>query len=617
MTPLDLPLVPTDKLTPDVLRKIDALAQSLVGARRDMPASPSPYEGEGRGEVVPPGTLSRWKSQLRKMYGLARAESFESILDHPQLRAAIENIVVRSERSDKSTLRSGRGLGIVMPSGEVVSIENFLRSLYPRENVNATSCYRSLRALCAKHMVVDDAGNPIAVDALPAETSVIRFLKKFRREHLSVRRARSRKHDFDAKNMPFVSRDPNDYRAGQLWFGDHTEDDFVILNERGKLDRRWISAFFDMRTRVMVGYHLSWQPNSQTIALAFRNAVTGEQLHAYDGEKYVPVNIQTVPEEVEIDNGKDYRSKYTQRVFGKVDFDDDARIGVQRITTLHYSLPYHGQSKAPLERWFGTIHNIMKSLPGYKGSNARINQPDSLKDEIKQGEIMSVETYDKLFALAVDVYNNRIHRTLRNQTPLVCYLSTQTHQRSIDLRVLDFLMMKAEPKRIHRCEFTLFTKQYYSEALMEHDTKITGKKADVYYDPLDLGFVAVYVDKKFITVAVNKEMIGKDERGWLRILHDRNSIDRKMKDEVKGFRGGVSRIDAKMLLLEGELRGATPVPAELLSSNVPSVHVLTGLEGKAFEQQKELDEQKTVTEFEEHAKKNPARLTLAAVNKIR
>ena len=541
---LDLHLVPTDKLTPRVIQKIEALLQSMSGvipacsqrgsdscaipspilgeSRKGIPSGdsgegavpgchgpchgssiiPSPILGESRkgipsggsgegGEGVPPGTLSRWKSQLRKLFGLARAESFDSIMDHPQLRAAVENIVVRSERSDKSTLRSGRGLGIVMPSGEVVSIENFLKSLYPRENVNATSCYRALLALCAKRAVVDDSGNPIATDELPAETSVIRFLKTFRREHLSVRRARSRKHDFDANTMPFVSRDPNDYRAGQLWFGDHTEDDFVILNERGKLDRRWISAFFDMRTRVMVGYHLDWQPNSQTIALAFRNAVTGKQLHAFvagarhDVPNYVPVAIQTVPEEVEIDNGKDYRSKYTQRIFGKVDFDDDARVGVQRITKLHYSLPYHGQSKAPLERWFGTIHNIMKNSPGYKGSNARFNQPDSLKDEIRQGEIMSVETYDKLFALAVDVYNNRIHRTLRNQTPLVCYLSSQTHQRSIDLRVLDFLMMKAEPKRVHRCEFILFTKPYYSEALMEYDTKITGKKADVYYDPLD------------------------------------------------------------------------------------------------------------------------------------
>ncbi len=605
MTTLDsLTPLPPGKITPEIHARVEIVLASIT-----------PHFNAGDHHAsIPRGTLGRYKAEIRKIFGLPPRSSFEPIIAHPKLRIAVEYIVVRAERSDKNSLRCD--LDIVMPTGETLDIEAFLKSLYPREGVNASSCHRTLKARCMDRKVLDQDGNPVTLSELPSEAAVIRFLRNFRRENISVRRARSRKHDFDKFNMPFVSRNNEDYRPGQLWFCDHTEDDFIVLNERGKPDRRWITAWMDMRTRLLIGYHLSWQPNSQTIALSFRNAVTGEQLRAYDGEKYVPVNINTVPEEIEVDNGKDYRSKYTQRVFGKIDFDDKARLSVQRITKLHYSLPYHGQSKAPLERWFGTVHNIMRNLPGYKGNNARVNQPDALKDEVKQGELMAVETYDKLFALAVDVYNNRVHRTLRNQTPLVCYLSSQNHQRSIDIRVLDFLMMKVKDKKIHRCEIDLFTNRYYSEVLVEYDFKMSGKRAEVYYDPMDLGFVAVYVDEKFITVAVNKEMIGKGERGWLRILNDRKHLDHKMAEDIKVYHRGMSRVDAKLLLLEGELRGASPVPAGLLNSSVPAVRLLTGLEGQAIEQQKELEDQKALVEFEKAAKKKSTRLTIAAVNKI-
>jgi hypothetical protein len=58
--------------------------------------------------------------------------------------------------------------------------------------------------------------------------------------------------------------------------------------------------------------NLSWQPNSDKIALAFRNGVLSTQFYACTANnRYQHVAIQNVPENILIDNGKDYRSKYT------------------------------------------------------------------------------------------------------------------------------------------------------------------------------------------------------------------------------------------------------------------------------------------------------------------
>ncbi len=84
---------------------------------------------------------------------------------------------------------------------------------------------------------------------------------------MAVRRGRSRKEDWQREQEQFVTRDVTQYRPGELWIGDHTELDFMVINENDKPDRRWITASIDIREGLIVGHHLSWQPNSTTIAL--------------------------------------------------------------------------------------------------------------------------------------------------------------------------------------------------------------------------------------------------------------------------------------------------------------------------------------------------------------
>lgn len=609
-----IPSVPQERINDELLRKMDAFISSLsalnIGeAERNLSDLFS----------ISPGQQRRYKSQLRQLFKLPSRTPLSMLAGHPQIKQAVEYLLVRDDRSDKNSLRSAKHLSVVVPAtGEQISVEEFLKSLYPREGVNATSCYRALKARCLKHQVLvgADDSSPLqaaTLEDLPAQASVTRFLRNWRQEYVAVRRGRSRKHDFETQQQPYVTRDVTQYQPGELWIGDHTELDFMVINEDGKPDRRWITTFIDIRTGLLVGHHLSWQPNSQTISLAFRNGVLGSQLRAFTGEKFEPVQITNVPQTVMLDNGKDYRSKYTQRVFGKIDFDDAARLSIQRMTKLHYTLPYHGQSKAQMERWFGTIQTMLKHLPGYKGNKYQ-NKPDSLAKDLKTGNILGVEEFDAQVSLAINSYNNRVRRTLKDQTPLQCYLTNQTQQRSIDLRVLDFLMMKVQGRRIRRCQVTLFGKEYYSDSLLAFNDQL----ADVYFDPQDLGFISIYVAGAFASVASNKEMIGRDERGWLKILRDRKHAEKEMQTELRDHKKGITDIDARRMLLEGELLNMTPVGKELTKKNSTQVTFLTGVEQQAKENQQKLDDEKQAVETTEKAKKRTKQpLTLAMADRIR
>jgi transposase InsO family protein len=560
-------------------------------------------------------TIHWYSKQLRNLFELPSRTPLALIASHPQLRQALESLFVRKVRSDRLSLTSAKDLSVIIPTnGEMLSIEELLKSLYPREGVNAASCYRALKARCLKKQVLKSDGTPCAIEDLPSQSSITRFLRQWRKESVAVRRGRSRKEDWQREQEQFVTRDVTQYRPGELWIGDHTELDFMVVNENNKPDRRWITAFIDIRTGLIMGYNLNWQPNSTTIALAFRAGVLGTQIKACvestEGMKYQSVQINSVPETVMLDNGKDYRSNYTKRVFGKIDFDDKARMSVERITHLHYTMKYHGQSKAQMERWFRTIQFMTKYLPGFKGNQYR-NKPDSLKEEMKQQSLLHVEQFDAMIAIAINAYNNRIHRTLKNQSPLQCYLTNETVQRTIDPHVLDFLMLKKSDKVISRCQIKMFGQEYYSDAL----SPFNDKHGDVYYDPSDLGFVTIYADGRFAAVASNKAMIGRDENGWKRILRERSRNEKDLQTELKDYRRGVSSLDAKMMLLEGELLDVSPVNAEMLSKRSPTMTVLTGLEAEAKKQQRALEVEKSASEKEEKRKKlGGTSLSLAAVN---
>jgi transposase InsO family protein len=603
---VNIPVISQSRVTDELLRKIDGMLRSIaasgdiVATEMDVEAN---YDINARIQRI-------YKGELRTLFGVPSRGSIDQLIYHPQIRQALEYVIARKGRSDKLTMRAAKGLCIVKrATGEMVSIEEHLISLYARENVNADACYEALKGLCLKRLVVKADGSPAMLADLPAESTVTRWLRDIRTKGnraAAIKMGRMRKNDFAANELAYVTRDPETYAPGEMWVGDHTELDFLVINEKGEPDRRWMTAFVDFNTQLLVGYHLSWMPNSQTIALAFRAGVTGSQLKAKKAAaeseeslgEFVPVNSVNVPAHITVDNGKDYKSKATGRLIGKINFDDDSRRSVQRITHLHYCLPYHGMSKAVMERWWGIFQQMIKYLPGYKGNHYQ-NKPDTLAKDIKQNALLTVEEFDAIVAVAVNSYNNRENSRHQGTSPLVHYLTNLPSQRTIDIRVLDFLMIHAKPKTIRRCQVEFPFGEYYSDALLKHN----GKRADVYYDPNDLGFVSLYVDGEFAAVACNKALIGKSERGNLSIVAERRATEKQLRDQLAAIHGGLTDREAWMQLLEGQLLNTMDVDESLILKQRPTIVLMTGIESDAAQTMDKIEQEKELVEIEKQREK--------------
>ena len=274
---IEIPTVPIGRITEEVISKTDLLLK-LIATENNIRKAEEQYAALlGINSI----TIRRLKQDLRKMFSIPDRTSIAHLAEHPQIRQAIEVLLTRKERTDKLHLRGAKNLNVIVEkTGEVISLQAHLEACYPNEGTTQSEVYVTLLGLMKAKRIVTDSGETATREQLPAEVSVARFLRMWKKKYVAVRKGQARENDWNKNERTYITRNVESVRAGEIWIADHTELDFMVINENGKHDRRWITTFIDQRTRLLVGYHLSWQPNSNTIALAFRNGVMGSQLKA-------------------------------------------------------------------------------------------------------------------------------------------------------------------------------------------------------------------------------------------------------------------------------------------------------------------------------------------------
>ncbi len=626
---LDLPLIPPEKLTDEVVNKINAMYE-VISEQNNISLAEKRIESK---YGLPTGTQRRYKAELRVLFGLTVSQTIHHLANHPQIKGALAQIVVRKSPSNTGELRSARGLVVVKQNtGEYLDAEKFLVALYTHEGHNAKSCYIALEAACRSGYVISECTKDVAtMESLPSMSSVIRFLSNKRDTDLAIKRARMSKSERDADRI-YVSRPVDEYRPGGVLEGDHTEDVTLVYRRDGRVAPLWTTMLVDRRTGLIKGYVHSYRPNSQTIALCTRNAFLGTQLfvavapnsppattgligRAGGSEiKYEPANIIDAPDEIYYDNGKDYKRQYSGQVIGKIDFEDDVRKQVQLYCDLKHTLKRHPQSKGTVEGTFAIIQKVLKYLPGFKGSNYS-KKPDELAHQVRTGSLLYEDEYRTLFQSAVNMVNNRPRRSLGDVSPIQFYLMNNAGMRVIDERVLNLLMMKIEKRIIRRGYVKLLSAEYFSMDLDQYN----GETATLYYDPMNVGRVAVYVGSDFITFAVDKKLLGISERDWLQVVKERGRQDRGLVEEIRALREGITSEEAKAILFNAEINNVARVDQKLLGAKTPAIITLTGIEHQARQFDQELAKQKQKEEMEtthtRRLKKNP--LSLIDVSKIR
>ena len=222
------------------------------------------------------------------------------------------------------------------------------------------------------------------------------FIRRLRAEvpKQAIFMARHGDASWNKKYANYIPRDYSELNAGVCWVSDHAQID-VAVSFNGTVCFPWVTVFRDAKTSKWLGWFLhADSPNSDHIFQAF----------------YYGVLNFGIPEDVYLDNGKDYRCKDfaggRTRVI-KVKHKNNGGSLIQNLgINIHFALPYNAQTK-PVERDFLKIKEFLsKGFVGYRGGKIT-ERPEKLKNEIKNEQIMQFGDFKKLFDRFIEEYLNK------------------------------------------------------------------------------------------------------------------------------------------------------------------------------------------------------------------
>lgn len=355
---------------------------------------------------------------------------------------------------------------------------------------------------------------------------------------------------YRAEYLPKVRRRTDDLEVNEIWVMDHTPLNIMVY-EKGKVIRPWITVAMDLRTRMIAGFAVVRYPSGDSIALALRHGMLKKKpprILKVEGEFYWP--IYGVPRELYLDNGKDFRAR---RFWG--DGEERYRVEVEKKVVKglkvigiepRFATPYWSWSKGWIERFFRTLKGYVQTLPGGWRNRKNMSEQDRsrVKEAIDKGELLKIgELWEMIGIWIAYRYHFTGHRGLpkRNGQYLspIEYFEEIKEREGVEFRVvseraLDFLLMKTAKKKVFKDGIHLNGFIYQSLELAGY----IGQKVDVYWDPLDVSEVYVYVKGRYVCRAVSdmvmsmKREYGDISEGDLRaVQRERRRIEKRDRED--------------------------------------------------------------------------------------
>lgn len=299
---------------------------------------------------------------------------------------------------------------------------------------------------------------------------------------------------FKTRCESYIQRDYTTLRSNEIWCADHHQLDVICQNPGAGFVRPWLSAFEDMRSRMIVGWCIyAHDPNSNSILSAMRGGILSHG----------------IPELIYIDNGKDFGSYVFhgstkwQRRKGTVQLESGRVAGILNHLQIksRFAWAYHGQSK-PIERFFNTIEaRFSRGFNTYCGRHP-LDKPECLQRQLELGNAPKLADFSERFGRWLDVYHNSAHRGqgMNGQSPRQIYDSSWNGfaKRTTSEDMLDLLLTRQTKEVVvHRNGVNylgLNFGQYAPERI-----QWAGKKVYLRIDERDISKVSVWSpDDKFI-----------------------------------------------------------------------------------------------------------------------
>lgn len=197
------------------------------------------------------------------------------------------------------------------------------------------------------------------------QTVSVRTLHRIRQDLISNPKTRLLLSDADerAEYLRVYSGAVLAEHANDIWQMDMTRCDVLVVDPNtGKIYRPRVHAIIDVYSGVIPGIAFSEEEGQAQTDLTLLRALLPKQGPYADRYPY-----WGVPKRIYWDNGNTYQSHQARRVM--------ASLGVEDV----HSRPYVSHTRGRIERFFGTLHNLEKSQPGYVGENAANRSAKEIK----------------------------------------------------------------------------------------------------------------------------------------------------------------------------------------------------------------------------------------------
>ena len=314
------------------------------------------------------------------------------------------------------------------------------------------------------------------------------------------RTVRRRLNDFDVRKLTAArhggkrAREMFDAALPQQRLGDplsfveidHTPVDVIVVDEQSRLPlgRPWLSLAVDVPTRMVAGFHLSFDdPSALAVALVLTHAVLPKEAWLAERDISLPWPVSGIPDWIETDNGEEFHSKAFER--------GAAEYGI-RLTYRPHGAPQVG---GHIERLIGAFMQRIHLIPGTTFSNVA----DKGGYDSERQAVMTLKELERWLALEIlGVYHKSVHTAL-HQPP------EQAWQQKISSRptpirepqdpgrfLLDFL--PAEERLIRRDGIRMFNLHYWDNVL----SPLAGRSRQrfiVKYDPRNLSRIYLRDEK--------------------------------------------------------------------------------------------------------------------------
>ncbi|MBB2482443.1 DDE-type integrase/transposase/recombinase [Bacillus sp. APMAM] len=308
-------------------------------------------------------------------------------------------------------------------------------------------------------------------------------------------------------NYDLIHRREASY-PNEIWQADHTPLDIIVLNEKGKPERPWLTIILDDYSRAVAGYFITFQaPSAIHTSLVLHQAIWKKRNPEW--------LICGIPEKFYTDHGSDFTSNHLEQV------------AIDLKINLVFSTVGVPRGRGKIERFFLTVNQLfLQDLPGYFG-----NPTDT--------SLLTLKELDEKFAnFIIYNYHHRIHGTTKKEPILAWNDSGFLPNMPENLESLDLLLLHvAKPRKVH-------SDGIHFQGLRYIDTNLAayvGETVIIRYDPRDIAEIRVFYQDKYLCTAISPE-ISDYTVNLNDIVSARNKIRKNLKKQLDGRKTVVEEI---------------------------------------------------------------------------